>query len=45
VLYVTYSYLVQCFPTFFGSRHPDLVFEIFGGTPGWFNRYKDQGEV
>jgi len=27
------------------SRHPYLVFEVFGGTPGSFNRYKDQGKV
>ena len=24
--------LEQCFPTFFGSRHPNLVVKIFGGT-------------
>ncbi len=23
----------QCFPTFFCSRHPYLVFKVFGGTP------------
>ena len=33
----------QCFPTFFGSRHPNLVLTISGGTPGWFLRHKDQG--
>ena len=32
----------QCFPTFFGSRHLYLVFKIFGGTPSWFNRYKER---
>ena len=37
--------LKQCFPTFFGSRHLYLVFKIFGGTPSWFNRYKDQGTI
>jgi len=26
------SILEQCFPTFFDSRHPYLVFQIFGGT-------------
>jgi len=26
--------LEQCFPTFFCSRHPCLVFKVFGGTPG-----------
>ncbi len=26
--------LEQCFPTFFGLRHPYIVFKIFGGTPG-----------
>ena len=35
--------LTQCFPTFFGSRHPYLILKIFGGTPNWLNRYKDQG--
>ena len=37
--------IYQCFPTFFGSGHPNLVLKIFGGTPSWFNRYKDQGIV
>ena len=37
--------LDQCFPTFFGSRHPYVVLKIFGGTPSRFNRYKDQGIV
>ena len=35
--------LDQCFPTFFGSRHHYLELKIFGGTPSWFNRDKDQG--
>ena len=34
--------LDQCFPTFFGSRHPYLVLKIFGGTPGRFISFKDQ---
>ena len=25
---------------FFGSRHPCLVLQKFGGKPGWFIRYK-----
>ncbi len=30
------------FPNLFlCSRHPYLVFKVFGGTPGKFNRYKD----
>ena len=29
-------------PTFFGSRHSYLVLRVFGGTPSWSNRYKDQ---
>ena len=37
--------LDQCFPTFLDSQHPYLVLNIFGGTPGWFLRYKDQGIV
>ena len=28
--------LGQCFPTFFGLRHPYEVFKIFGGTPDCF---------
>jgi len=35
--------LYQCFPTFFGSRHPYILMMTFRGTPRWFNRYKDQG--
>jgi len=34
--------LGQCFPTFFGSRHPYLIMKIFGGTLSLFHRYKDQ---
>ena len=34
--------LSQRFPTFFGLRHPYLVLKIFGGTPSWLIRYKDQ---
>ena len=34
--------LEQCFPTFFGWRHPYLVSNIFGGIPGWLIRYKDK---
>ena len=37
--------LTQCFPTFFGSRHPYLVMKIFSGTPRCLNRYKDKGIV
>ena len=37
--------LWQCFPTFCCSRHLSLVIKQFGGTPSWFNRYKDQGIV
>ena len=28
-------HLDQCFSTFFDSRHPSLVIEQFGGTPGY----------
>ena len=35
--------LHRCFPTFFDSRHPYVVLNIFGSTPNWFNMYKDQG--
>jgi len=31
--------LGQCFPTFFGSRHPNVEMNMFGGTPSWFNRH------
>ena len=41
---LTYG-LQQCFPTFRGSRHPCSVMQIFGGTPRWSNRFKDQGTV
>jgi len=34
--------LGQCFPTFFGSRHPYLVMKIFGSTLSLFHRFKDQ---
>jgi len=34
--------LRQCFPTFFGSRHPYLFLKRFGGTLNWLNRYKGQ---
>ena len=34
--------LKQGFSTFFGSRHPSLVLNIFGGTSNWLIRYKDQ---
>ena len=37
--------LHQCFPTFFGPRHPYLAFKIFGGTLSLFNRYNGQGIV
>ena len=30
---------------FFCSRHPYLVFDIYGGTPGQRNWYEDQGKV
>ena len=40
-----FVFLYQCFPTFFGSRHPYLVLKVFGGTLGWFIRYKYQGIV
>ena len=39
----TFYILNQCFPAFFGSRHPYIVLKIFGDTPSWFDRYKDQG--
>ena len=39
------DFLRQCFPTFFCSRTPYLVMNIFGGTPSWFDRSKDQGIV
>jgi len=32
------------FPNLF-LRHPYLVFKVFCGTPGQFNRYKDQEKV
>ena len=32
----------QCFSTFFATRHPWLDISIFGGTPRWQNRSKDQ---
>ena len=35
----------QCFTTFFYLRHPYVVLTIFGGTPSWLNRCKDQGIV
>ena len=35
--------LEQCFPTFFGSRHPYVILQIFDGTPGWIFKYKNQG--
>ena len=34
--------LSQCFSTFFATRHPWSVIWIFGGTPRWQNRSKDQ---
>ena len=34
--------VVQCFSTFFASRHPWSAISIFGGTPRWQNRTKDQ---
>ena len=34
--------LVQCFPTFFGSRHPYLELKLTGISSGLV-RYKDQG--
>ena len=37
--------LISVSQTVFGSRHPYLVWKIFGGTPSWFNRYKDRGIV
>jgi len=38
--------LDQRFPTFFFClRHPYLVFKIFGGSFGYYNRYKDQEKV
>ena len=37
--------LTQCLPTWFDLRNPYLVLKIFGGTPRWFNRYKDQGII
>ena len=40
-----FYYQYQCFPTFFGSKHPYLVIKIFGGNPSWFSRFKDQGIV
>ena len=33
----------QCFLTFFGLRHPHLVSQIFGATPGCFIKCKYQG--
>ena len=34
--------LFQWFPTFFCLRHLCLVLLIFGGTPNWFDRYKNR---
>ncbi len=39
---VNFGCLDQCLPTFSCSRHPYLVIKIFGGTPNWYYRYKDQ---
>ena len=39
------NYLHQCFPTFFGSWHLNLVLKVSGGTPSGFIRYKDQWVV
>jgi hypothetical protein len=33
-VYALIHTILLCFPTFFCSRHPFLVFKIFGGTPG-----------
>ena len=35
--------LSQCFPTYFGSRHPYLELKLSGGTPSGFIRYKYRG--
>ena len=35
--------LDQCFPTFFGSRHPYLELKLSGASSSGFIRYKDQG--
>ena len=35
--------LIRYFPTFFASWHPYKVKKVFGGTPRWLNRSKDQG--
>ena len=29
---IFFKALVECFPTFFCSRHPYLIFQVFGGT-------------
>ena len=34
--------LTQCFSTFFATRHPWSAISIFGGTPRWQNRFKEQ---
>ena len=37
--------IMPVFPNLFCLRHPYSVLKIFRGTPGKFNRYKDQGKV
>ena len=34
------NHLEQCFPTFFGARHPYVVSKVLGGC---FFKFKDKG--
>ncbi len=42
---IDFDTLNQCFPTFFGSRHPHKVMKIFGGTHSQLIRSTDQGMI